>query len=81
MKIVTLSVQIVRLDCEGIPVLDKLISLREQIFKVRGRLRKLWAHYAETQDEHVLDLIEMYKDVLKDYEEEIDYLVNGLEEV
>ena len=33
MKIVTLSVQIVKLDCEGVPVLDKLISLREQIFK------------------------------------------------
>lgn len=80
MKIVTLSVQIVKLDCEGVPVLDKLISLREQIFKVRDRLRKLWACYAETQDEHVLDLIEMYKDVLKDYEEEIDYLINGLEE-
>lgn len=80
MKLVALTVQIVKLDCEGIPVLERLVSLREQISKVKAKLHKLWGNYAETQDEHILDLIEMYRDVLKDYEEEIDYLINGLEE-
>lgn len=80
MRLVALTVQIVKLDCEGIPVLEKLISLREQVSKVKAKLHKLWRSYAETQDERILDLIEMYKDVLKDYEEEIDYLINGLEE-
>ena len=80
MKLVALTVQIVKLDCEGIPVLEKLMSLKEQKSKVKAKLHKLWRSYAETQDEHILDLIEMYEDVLKDYEEEIDYLINGLEE-
>lgn len=80
MKLVALTVQIVKLDCEGIPVLERLVSLREQVSKVKAKLHKLWENYAETQDEHILDLIEMYRDVLKDYEEEIDYLINGLEE-
>lgn len=80
MKIVTLSVQIVRLDCEGVPVLDKLMTLREQISKMKVKLMKLWKLYAETQSEATMALIELYKDVLKDYEEELDYLINGLEE-
>lgn len=80
MKLVTLTVQIVKLDCEGIPVLERLVSLREQVSKVKAKLHKFWRSYAETQDEHILDLIKMYEDVLKDYEEEIDYLINGLEE-
>lgn len=80
MKIVTLSVQIVRLDCEGFPVLDKLMTLREQISKIRVKLTRLWKLYAETQSETTIALIELYRDVLKDYEEELDYLLNGLEE-
>lgn len=80
MKIVTLSVQIVRLDCEGFPVLDKLMTLREQISKIRVKLTRLWKLYAETQNEATIALIELYRDVLKDYEEELDYLLNGLEE-
>ena len=80
MKIVTLSVQIVRLDCEGVPVLDKLMTLREQISKMKVKLTKLWKLYAETQSEATMALIELYKDVLKDYEEELDYFINGLEE-
>lgn len=80
MRLIAMTVQIVKLDCEGIPVLEKLISLREQKSKVKAKLHKLWRSYAETQDEHILNLIEMYEDVLKDYEEEIDYLINGLEE-
>lgn len=80
MKTVTLSVQIVRLDCEGVPVLDKLMTLREQISKMKVKLTKLWGLYAETQSEATMALIELYKDVLKDYEEELDYLLNGLEE-
>lgn len=80
MKLVALTVQIVKLDCEGIPVLERLVSLREQVSKVKAKLHKLWESYAETQDEHILNLIETYRDVLKDYEEEIDYLINGLEE-
>lgn len=80
MKIVTLSVQTVRLDCEGVPVLDKLMTLREQISKMKVKLMKLWKLYAETQSEATMALIELYKDVLKDYEEELDYLINGLEE-
>lgn len=75
-----MTVQIVKLDCEGIPVLERLISLREQKSKVKAKLHKLWRSYAETQDEHILNSIEMYEDVLKDYEEELDYLLNGLEE-
>lgn len=75
-----MTVQIVKLDCEGIPVLERLVSLREQKSKVKAKLHKLWRSYADTQDEHILNLIEMYEDVLKDYEEEIDYLINGLEE-
>lgn len=80
MKIVTLSVQTVRLDCEGFPVLDKLMTLREQISKTKAKLTKLWKLYAETQNEATIALIELYRDVLKDYEEELDYLLNGLEE-
>lgn len=80
MEIVTLSVQIVRLDCEGVPVLDKLMTLRGQISKIKIKLTRLWRLYAETQSEDTMALIELYKDVLKDYEEELDYLLNGLEE-
>lgn len=80
MRLIAMTVQIVKLDCEGIPVLERLVSLREQKSKVKAKLHKLWRSYAETQDEHILNLIEMYEDVLKDYEEEIDYLINGLEE-
>lgn len=80
MKLVTMTVQIVRLDCEGVPVLDKLMTLREQISKMKVKLTKLWKLYAETQSEATMALIELYKDVLKDYEEELDYLINGLEE-
>lgn len=80
MKLIAMTVQLVKLDCEGIPVLERLISLREQKSKVKAKLHKLWRSYAETQDEHILNLIEIYEDVLKDYEEEIDYLINGLEE-
>lgn len=80
MKIVTLSVQIVKLDCEGVPVLDRLMSLKEQITKIKHRLLALWSKYAETQSDDILNLIEMYKDVLSDYEEELDYILNGLEE-
>lgn len=80
MRLIAMTVQIVKLDCEGIPVLERLISLREQKSKVKAKLHKLWRSYAETQDEHILNSIEMYRDVLKDYEEEIDYLINGLEE-
>lgn len=80
MRLIAMTVQLVKLDCEGIPVLERLVSLREQKSKVKAKLHKLWKSYAETQDEHILNLIEMYEDVLKDYEEEIDYLINGLEE-
>lgn len=80
MEIVTLSVQIVRLDCEGVPVLDKLMTLKGQISKIKIKLTRLWRLYAETQSEDTMALIELYKDVLKDYEEELDYLLNGLEE-
>lgn len=80
MRLIAMTVQIVKLDCEGIPVLERLISLREQKSKVKAKLHKLWRSYAETQDEHILNSIEMYEDVLKDYEEELDYLLNGLEE-
>lgn len=80
MRLIAMTVQIVKLDCEGIPVLERLVSLREQKSKVKAKLHKLWRSYADTQDEHILNLIEMYEDVLKDYEEEIDYLINGLEE-
>ncbi len=78
--ITTLSVSIVRLEIEGIKALDRIARLSQQRRKVSNTLNKLWRKYAQNPSEELYAKIEMYQEVLKDYEDELNFLISGIED-
>lgn len=73
--IVTVSIQILQLESEGIDPFERINSINKQIIKIRQKLEAAWAKHNENPTEETEAEIDTLLDCLHDYEEEFNYLL------
>lgn len=78
--VITMTVQFAKLEAEGIDVLARIETINRNRKKVQQRLLELWDSYAKNPSKEIEAKIEVCMDVMRDYDEELDFLLDGLED-
>lgn len=78
--VITTTVQFAKLEAEGIDVLARIETINRNRKKVQQQLLKLWDSYAKNPSKEIEAKIEVCMDVMRDYDEELDFLLDGLED-
>lgn len=78
--VITMTVQFAKLEAEGIDVLARIETINRNRKKVQQQLLKLWDSYAKNPSKEIEAKIEVCMDVMRDYDEELDFLLDGLED-
>lgn len=78
--VITMTVQFAKLETEGIDVLARIETINRNRKKVQQQLLKLWDSYAKNPSKEIEAKIEVCMDVMRDYDEELDFLLDGLED-
>lgn len=78
--VITMTVQFAKLEAEGIDVLARIETINRNRKKVQQQLLELWDSYAKNPSKEIEAKIEVCMDVMRDYDEELDFLLDGLED-